>query len=208
MNLKVISEHKKEISLTKIQRSLIVGKLLGDGHLETQNNGKTYRLKIEHSEKQIDYVEWMFKILKPLVKTDIQTKINSKSVRFQTLSFGELRFYGQQFYKDGRKVIPKLFSKLIDELSLAIWFMDDGSKKSSKHNTYIIHSLGYTKKELRQVCEVLDRKFNLKFNLYKQNNKNWCMYLQSKSIGDFESMILPYVLRFKSMEHKIGNINA
>jgi len=208
MNLKVISEHKKEISLTKIQRSLIVGKLLGDGHLETQNNGKTYRLKIEHSEKQIDYVEWMFKILKPLVKTDIQTKINSKSVRFQTLSFGELRFYGQQFYKDGRKVIPKLFSKLIDELSLAIWFMDDGSKKSSKHNTYIIHSLGYTKKELRQVCEVLDRKFNLKFNLYKQKNKNWCMYLQSKSIGDFESMILPYVLRFKSMEHKIGNINA
>jgi hypothetical protein len=55
MNIKEIEEIKKNLKLTKKQRGIIVGLLLGDGHLETQNNGKTYRLKVEHSLEQKDY---------------------------------------------------------------------------------------------------------------------------------------------------------
>ena len=46
----------KNLKLSSELREIIVGKLLGDGHLETQNDGKTWRLKIEHSIKQKEYV--------------------------------------------------------------------------------------------------------------------------------------------------------
>ena len=45
MNTKEISEKKKDLKLSERQRELIVGLLLGDGHLETQNGGGTDRVK-------------------------------------------------------------------------------------------------------------------------------------------------------------------
>ena len=55
MNTKEIQEYKKTLKLNDIQRSVLVGTMLGDGHLETQDKGKTYRLKIEHQLLQKDY---------------------------------------------------------------------------------------------------------------------------------------------------------
>ena len=51
MNTKEIREYKNTLKLTDIQKSILIGTLLGDGHLETQDEGKTYRLKIEHQSK-------------------------------------------------------------------------------------------------------------------------------------------------------------
>ena len=45
MRSKQIEEHKKTLKLTKKQKEILVGLILGDGHLETLNKGKTYRLK-------------------------------------------------------------------------------------------------------------------------------------------------------------------
>nr|NIQ06013.1 hypothetical protein [Candidatus Korarchaeota archaeon] len=49
MNTRTIREKKGRLALSKRQREILVGLLLGDGHLETQNNGRTFRLKVEHS---------------------------------------------------------------------------------------------------------------------------------------------------------------
>ena len=60
MHSKIIEAHKRTLHLNDFQRAIIVGKLLGDGHLETSDNGRTYRLKIEHSLKQKAYVDWLY----------------------------------------------------------------------------------------------------------------------------------------------------
>ena len=44
-------------------KEMLVGKILGDGCLETQNNGATWRLKIEHSFKQKEYVDHQYSLL-------------------------------------------------------------------------------------------------------------------------------------------------
>ena len=64
MHSDLIESHKSKLKLTDRQREIIIGKLLGDGHLETQNKGKTYRLKIEHSIKQREHVDWLYSNLK------------------------------------------------------------------------------------------------------------------------------------------------
>ena len=113
MNTKEIREYKSTLKLGDIQRSVLVGTLLGDGHLETQDKGKTYRLKIEHQLLQKDYTEWLFSYFKEWVRGGIYSKVklNSKEyVGFTTYSHGAFRFYAQQFYEGRKKIIPRTFS--------------------------------------------------------------------------------------------------
>src|SRR5580704_16538855 len=109
MRSKEIEEYKNLLKLTKRQRTIIVGTLLGDGHLETQNGGRTYRLKIEHSIKQKAYVDWLYRefsewsLTPPKVKSKQLYGIKFENYCFQTLSTGQLRFYGQAFYDANKK---------------------------------------------------------------------------------------------------------
>ncbi len=191
-----------DYNLTKTQRSIIIGKILGDGHLETANN-KTFRLKIEHSIKQKEYVDWLYEQLKNLASNNPKIKKRERitSYWFNTSCSGTLRFYAQQFYKGNKKIIPKIINKILDPMALAIWFMDDGSLKSKNHKTYIIHSLGYTKKELEIMQEVLGKKFNIKTRLHRQYGK-WRIYITSESRNVFRNLIEPYIV--PSMRYKLG----
>lgn len=210
MNTNEIREYKKTLELTDLQRSILVGTLLGDGHLETQDKGKTYRLKIEHQARQRDYVEWLHSQFKGWTRSGIYKKLKAEKgyVGFNTYSHGAFRFYAQQFYVERKKKIPKIISKLLDSVSLAIWFMDDGSWKSNKHNTFIIHTLGFAKNDLELVQQVLQKKFKIETKLHRQKEKYWRLYINSKSAKDFENIIKPITSLFDSMKAKMGNKSA
>src|SRR3989344_2135331 len=153
-------------SLNPLQREVLIGLLLGDGHLETQNGGKTYRLKIEHSIAQKDYTEWLFHLFLPLCEQIMlyeKEKNGKRYVGFRTRSIGIFRFYAQQFY--------------------------DGSKKSARHKTYIIHSLGFTKEELIRVQNVFQERFSIEVSLHRQKQKYYRLYVQSKSASRFREII-------------------
>ena len=90
MNTNEIKEYKKTLKLTDLQRSILIGTLLGDGHLETQDKGKTYRLKVEHQALQSDYVEWLHSQFKEWVRGGIYRKLKAdrEYVGFNTYSHG------------------------------------------------------------------------------------------------------------------------
>ena len=189
------------------QKELISGIILGDGHLETRTNGKTYRLKIEHGIAQKEYVDYLYDQFKDFCKTPPKERVRISlgktlvSYGFTTLSSGSWRFYGQQFYKENKKIIPLILSKLLTEQGVAIWFMDDGSYKSPEHKTYIIHANGYTKQELEIVRKVFDEKFGIKVGMHKQYSQ-WRLCVSAESAASFKKMIQPYVI--PSMRYKLG----
>ncbi len=204
-----IEKYKKTLKLSKLQKEVLVGTLLGDGCLETQNNGKTYRLKVEHSLQQKDYVDWKHKVFKNWVLTEPKIREHSafgldrNSYRFSTVSSGSFRFYAQQFYQNGKKIIPKLISKLLTPLALAVWFMDDGSTKSNQHKALVIHSQSFSKFDLQRVIKVLEDKFQIKSVLRKrQDGSSYVIYLLSETIDKFISLVGEYVL--SSMRYKLG----
>lgn len=205
MNSKPLNEYKKTLSLTKRQRDILVGLLLGDGHLETQNNGKTYRLKVEHGLLQTEYTEWLYEAFKDWVLGKPKLKKRNgipESIWFQTVSHGSLRFYGHQFYDlTNRKKIPKIIHKLLTPESLAVWYMDDGSKKSNKHKTHNIHTLGFTKDDLDRVQKALLEKFELQTTLHKQKDNHWRIYIPKDSTKKFLEIIDPYII--PSMRYKL-----
>ena len=211
MNTKEIREYKANLKLSKRQRDILVGLLLGDGHLESQNNGRTYRLKVEHSMEQEDYVNWLYKEFKEWVnsKPYYKKRFNGQeSVGFTTYSHGAFRFYGKQFYPIRKKVIPEMIGKILNPIGLAIWFMDDGSFKSKKHKTYIIHSLGYKKRELEKIGELFKDKFDIDISLHSQKGRYWRIYILSKSSKKFRKLIEEFVIKIPSMRKKLGNTNA
>ena len=208
-----IEEYKKTLKLSEFQRQVLIGTLLGDGCLETQNRGKTYRLKIEHSMTQKDYVDWKYKVFKNFTLSEprIHKRMSYGSVRenhcFSTVSHGSLRFYGQQFYQNNKKVMPVMISKILTPLALAVWFMDDGSIKSKQHRALVIHSQSFNKKDLEKVIEILNKKYKIKSVLRKRKDGNgYVLYLLSETINVFVDLVKEFIL--PSMKYKLGNTIA
>lgn len=206
MHSNEIESYKQTLKLTDRQREIIVGKILGDGHLETSNDGRTYRLKIEHSFAQKDYVDWLYAELKDWVRTKPQVKkqvVNDKLFHkywFNTYAHGSLRFYGQQFYDHKKKIVPKLIYKWLTPLSLAIWFMDDGSLKSKQHKARILNTKGFTKPEVERLIKALQDNFGLKSQVRKQPEGYQIMIL-AESAEKFAQIIKPYL--HDSMKYKL-----
>lgn len=110
-----------EIVLTKEEKSLIYGTLLGDAHLQKRQN--SFRLKIEHNIEQKEYVLWKYKKLKRLCKTTQPPKIVTsqkgfKTVLFYTSSGAYLRPIHEAFYKTNRqgRVVKTITEELIERL--------------------------------------------------------------------------------------------
>ena len=199
MRSKTIEEYKKTLVLTSRQREILTGLLLGDGHLETQNGGRTYRLKVEQAVRKKEYVDWLFQEFRDFVRTEPKEKektrneSRTKNVGFSTLSVGNFRFHAQHFYHGKQKVIPKRIDKLLSPLALAVWFMDDGSQKSSLHRARILNTQGFRKQEIEQLIQVLEKKFNLQAKIRNQKD-GYQIYIASVSTDRLKQIIGEYIV--------------
>jgi len=212
MRSKSIEEYKRKLKLNKELKEIIVGTLLGDGTLETCNRGRTYRLKIEHCLKQKDYVDWLYEKLRDFTGTRPKVRVRidkgKKNFRygFSTFSCGNFRFFGKQFYnEEGKRRIPKIIKKLLTPRAMAVWFMDDGSIKSLKHKGFVIHTLNFSRKDLKLLQRVLKEKFNLETRLHRQKKyrkTRWRIYIPGFEREKFLKLIQPYLLPI--FMYKIG----
>ena len=213
MNSKFINEFRSKINLSSEQKDILIGSMLGDGCLESQNKNRTYRLKIEQSLLHKEYVDWLYEKLKNLVLTEPKIKIkkigskNYQNYGFQTISCSQLRFFAHQFYDQNskKKKIPKIIGKLLNPLALAVWFMDDGQIKSRKHRALLINSQCFSRKDLGLLQKALKDKFGTETTLKKEKT-GYRIYLLSKTISIFLAIINPYIL--PSMRYKLGRINT
>lgn len=209
MHSNKIEARKRELKLTNRQKDILIGKLLGDGHLETQDGGRTYRLKIEHSVKQKEYVDWLYEEFRDWVLTPPQVRRRFVVLRtvageygkcwFNTLSSGLFRFYAHQFYKE-RKIVPRLIKKMLTPLAIAVWFMDDGSIKSKTHRTVFFNTHGFDTGSIRLLQKALLEKFGIKTSIRKEKYGKQ-IYLLSETIDKFAAIIAPYI--HPSMRYKI-----
>jgi LAGLIDADG DNA endonuclease family len=115
-------------SLTKEQRQLLLGTLLGDASLRKQKHGTAPNLRCAHGEKQRDYLAWKERNLANLKPKHSSRKHDngSSSASFETPSSLVLRDLYYFCYRDGAKNFTQDWLNEVDEFGLAIWFMDDG----------------------------------------------------------------------------------
>lgn len=196
-----------KIKLSKCQREIIVGKLLGDGHLETQTKCRTFRLKIEHAISQKKYVDWLYQELKNFCSSEPKFRervFKGKTYGkywFNTISSDSLRFYGQQFYDDGKKIAPKLIYKWLTPLALAVWFMDDGSIKSKECQGKYFNTQGFNNSSIKILQDALEKNFQI-FTTLRRQQEGTQIYIPAREVCKLRDVIGNYII--PSMRYKLG----
>jgi DNA-binding transcriptional regulator WhiA len=200
-----IEKLKEKLSLTPLQREVLIGLLLGDGHLETQN-GRTYRLKIEQSKAHRAYVDHLYHLFEgwvltpPRIKQVVSRGHASENVTFQTVSHSAFRFYAHQFYRDGRKQVPKLIHRWLTPRALSYWFMDDGSIKSKQSKGVILNTQAFQLADIERLIKCLHTKFDLQASIRKQ--REGCqIYISGNSFEKFSALVAAYVI--PEMQYKL-----
>ncbi len=116
----------EDIGLSYFQEQLIMGKLLGDGHL-TQNDTSAW-VEFSHKKGHKSYIEWLLKSLCELANPIMSYFISgfgSDMVRAKTKYN---KFIKQKFGQwINKRSVPNWVSDELGPLALAVWYMDDGS---------------------------------------------------------------------------------
>ena len=193
-----IENYKKGLYLTGNQKEVLIGILLGDGCLETQNGGKTYRLKVEQSVSHRDYLFHLYHIFRRLVRTPPRVKRNN--YYFQTLSLEILAPYGKMFYGKSGKKVPGEIHTLLTPRAFAYWFMDDGSRKSQQSKGVLLNTQCFKESEVEMLCELLTVKFGL-FGWKRLQKEGFQIYISGRSAERFVNLVKPYI--HQSMLYKL-----
>ncbi len=167
---------QKPIELTTQQHNLIIGSMLGDGHLRRSKSTHNTALYIKRALKDYDYLEWESKICSNLLtnakitkreRFDKRTEKTYYSCNFITKSLNELNSYYDSWYKNKIKVIPNDL-KLNAEI-IGIWFCDDGciSSTSSKRFRISFATNSFSKDEVYFLRDLLNARYNENFIIYK-----------------------------------------
>ena len=149
--------------LSKEERDILIGSLLGDGCLRIMTNTKYPAFSVSHSEKQKDYVFWKYENLKRWVRTPpwreeriYHRDRNRKTIswRFQTLTNDVFSDLYNTFYKNGKKIIPDNLQSLLKDspLALAVWLMDDGNKN---HKAVFLNTQSFSFEEQQRLSQIL-----------------------------------------------------
>jgi recombination protein RecA len=188
------------------QKDMIVGTVLGDGCISPHGRkNKSYRLIVGHCEKQKDFLLWKKSILGNLVNTVSQRKDkrkNSIMYNFATITHDEFGFYRDLFYKDNKKIIKNELIQYLSPLSLAVWFLDDGSLY--KNVNMRIATDSFSKDENEKLQFMLKVKFDIdsKIHEYKRlNNKYYYMSFNKNNSIKMTEIITPYVV--DNMKYKL-----
>lgn len=207
MRSRAIEEHKQSLTLSQEQQEMLVGILLGDACLETQNRGRTYRIKVEQSAGHEAYLRHLHVMFGPWVLSPPSARrcgasngSISTSWAFNTVSHGAFRFYAQQFYAGTKKCVPELIHRWLTPRGLAYWFMDDGSMKSNQSKGVIFNTQGFQRPEVERLSDVLGKQFGLQTTL-RQQVDGWQIYVSGHSYEDFVKQIDPYVI--DEMRYKV-----
>jgi len=200
----------EEMNLSKRQKSILVGTVLGDAYL--QKTGKSNaRLRLEHGVKQKDYLVWKANAFPRLFQgkpKEVSRKHpKSKKIyyywRVQSDSSPELGRWRKYFYKNGKKKIPQDLKKYLDGLALAVWYMDDGYYYERDNVSYLY--LGrVSEEEAKITSEALRENFVINSTIYDKKKKGFALYFPRGESEKLWKIVEPYMLDL--FRYKLGKL--
>ena len=187
MSPQVATEDNTVGSLSKEQRSLIVGSLLGDGAMRCKSNAL---IEFNHSADQRAYVDWKYSQLAELVGTPPKPRNGNGgriAYRFTTRSLPELTPFYRAFYSGRRKIVPEVE---LTPLTLAVWFMDDGCKS---HRALYLNTQQFDLESQVRLLRQLRVQWSIRATLNRDKTYHR-IRVAVESVERFEKIARPHVL--------------
>ncbi len=113
------------VRLSEFQWEVILGGLMGDAALSPTRTGAGARFRFGHGEKQVAYSDWKASLFANIGSSRSVTPAGA--VYHDVPALVELAELRRAVYFHGKKVWSDDYLKRLTPLSLAIWYMDDGS---------------------------------------------------------------------------------
>lgn len=213
------------------KREVILSCIIGDGYIWKQKNKECYRLHMKHGSSQIDYLQWKLDLLKEVGFAKIDESIKQYQLKTHVengvyiTSSKTLKIYKKWFYNNEEKTVKNILKYLKSPLSLAIWFMDDGSvfKRKRKHKDGSIYYLkpsmklcthSFSREDNELILKWLKDTFNIEGYMVverKRNRPNQPEYYTLNFNADntlrIWDLIKPYVNQVESMKSKFTFIS-
>lgn len=197
-----MARQSNRVSVTNEQKEILLGILLGDGHLELAKGGKSARLHIEQELKNREYVEHLHQVFDNWFPGEIVPATNSNNLKFTAKFASTLLHYHRSFYCDKTPMIskpdktkrdrkvPRWIEHCFTARSLAYLIMDDGGIKSKESKGMYINLYGMPRIEQEFLCKVLIRKFGLQGKVVR-DRKYHTIYISGYR---YKTLIDPYIL--------------
>lgn len=218
------------MTLTNLQKDLIFGTLLGDGNLQTETAGRTWRYRAIQKTEHKDYLFHKYEILKSLCGEDtvpvegktFDERTGNTSYRwyFNTLTNSSLKFYGDMFYTYNKtkqkwvKDVPVNIEKFLNARALAYLYMDDGSLKWLGHsNAMRICTESFSNEGVKRLQNALKNNFSITTTLTKKTLKDqtvgspYRIAIPEKSSQAFRELVKPYLVDCMRFKVSDGNKN-
>lgn len=187
---------------TQRQQEIVFGTLLGDGYLRPTNGNAenhSYALSLCHGEKQLDYLKWKLNEFENFVTTK-NFQINTRQFRgnaptyaFSTVSHPFLNEAHRICYcADGKKDISAEWLERITPLSLAVWYMDDGSLNKRYHTVVLCTNSFSRQGQLLAIAFLKDR-YGIESVLEPRRNQQTVIRINASQSRKFMNLIAPYV---------------
>lgn len=199
--------------LSKEQKSLLIGLLLGDGTISSN-----YVFKLSHSEAQREFLEWKVKLLNKLrIKNNGIKEYVSKcgyntgrNVLYSQLSLNPTIKALRRTVYIPRKTITRRLLNWLNPLGLAIWYMDDGciNVNTSKQRSSIQHTIKIATCVDEETVNIIIQYFlevwNIKFRSFKESKGTFSIASSSeRDCKNFITIVKPYIEQVPSLLYKI-----
>lgn len=200
-------------------KSLLIALVLGDGYIKINKlpNVTHYRLALNHSEKQLEYIVYKKELCESLLNTSIKlhkylnkggnyhgVTIKPSNVYQFTVRSKYFKVLRNWMYPNGVKEYRLEYLKYLTPQGLAIWYMDDGSiyrdKKSLKTFSCTI-STHASKEEADILLKYFKEYWNVEFHTAKRANDKYNIRCYCKEAYKFIKIIEQYII--PSMKYKI-----
>ena len=193
------------VEISERQEQIIVGTLLGDGHLGVQVSSRNPTFSVGHREVDKEYTLWKYSELEstnlfrnppfPREKT-----LNRKIFRrwgIRSIQHPILKTYFDLIYQDHRKTLTLETLEKCGALGVAIYYMDDGGLYSRKYPCF--YTYGYREDEILLLRYFLSKRWDLHFELKKVDygrpkKKGHILIIEKESIGRFRELIVPHII--------------
>ena len=194
---------KSDKSLTFLQKQVLLGIMLGDGTF--YENSISGKIEWVHSKTKFEYMNYISQILGYIVNPNRRDGISgygSETLRQETFSNHYVKDYFKSFIKNGKKIVPNWVEKKLTPISIAFWYMDDGTllHDEGQRDRVSFATCGFTKKDCNVLVKGL-KKLDIESQIKKYSDKYNRIVINADNSLKLFLLISPYIS--ESMKYKI-----
>lgn len=172
--------------------SIIIGLILGDGHIYKSSPTSNSRFEISFGKERELFANWVSNLFSNYSNAGVKTtKIKNKlnnlnyNFRFKTKSLPIFNYYHGLFYEINnitqkyKKIVPHNIVDFMNPIILSYLIMTDGNFDKSR-NRIRIYTNSYKKEEVKKLAEAINIKLNIYVGVLHDRNDQWILTIGAK----------------------------